>query len=313
MVRMKQRQTVSSSLTDRQRQVLELVAKGHTNAEIGEVLGISSAGAKWHVGELLMKFDAESREELVEKWAAETSARARFAAIGTGFLGLLQPKFAAMAGGALVAVGGGVTVLAMAFGNNGRVEEPAHTDATATPSVPASLAWQGFTDLSRFPSRPPSDIYWLGSLNGDDSKGTVEATLRSPNTLCIAASDAATQSSVASCDDPAHLVAQAGTGGTAILVSSPNGPSTGIREVRAFLVLPSDVERVAIISETTEVLSLEPHVGPTAFGLDLKFAYAGFAPVDLPFTVITYDATGVELGRWVEDPPDILDRGPKNP
>ncbi|MGE0601895.1 MAG: helix-turn-helix transcriptional regulator [Dehalococcoidia bacterium] len=57
-------------ITDRQRQVWRLVAKGHTNGEIAEKLNISLDGAKWHVSELLTRLDANTREDLVEAWDA---------------------------------------------------------------------------------------------------------------------------------------------------------------------------------------------------------------------------------------------------
>lgn len=38
--------------TERQRQVLDLMARGRTNTEIAETLGLSLAGAKWHVSPL---------------------------------------------------------------------------------------------------------------------------------------------------------------------------------------------------------------------------------------------------------------------
>jgi len=54
--------------TPRQRQVLDLMARGKTNSEIGEALGISLAGAKWHVSEILSKLNSDSREEAAEYW-----------------------------------------------------------------------------------------------------------------------------------------------------------------------------------------------------------------------------------------------------
>jgi DNA-binding CsgD family transcriptional regulator len=48
-------------LTDRQRQVLRLVANGHTNAEIALQLGISLATAKKHLEHILQRLDLTSR------------------------------------------------------------------------------------------------------------------------------------------------------------------------------------------------------------------------------------------------------------
>ena len=46
-------------------EVLELVAKGQSNAEIAEALYVSHATVKTHVSRLLMKLDARDRAQLV--------------------------------------------------------------------------------------------------------------------------------------------------------------------------------------------------------------------------------------------------------
>lgn len=52
-------------LTDREREVLTLVARGLSNAEIGERLHVSAATAKTHVGRVLAKLNARDRAQLV--------------------------------------------------------------------------------------------------------------------------------------------------------------------------------------------------------------------------------------------------------
>jgi len=53
------------SLTEREREVLEAVARGWSNAEIAEQLFMSHATAKTHVSRLLTKLDARDRAQLV--------------------------------------------------------------------------------------------------------------------------------------------------------------------------------------------------------------------------------------------------------
>jgi DNA-binding NarL/FixJ family response regulator len=52
-------------LTDRERDVLTLVAKGQSNAEIGAQLYISPATVKTHVARILTKIDARDRAQLI--------------------------------------------------------------------------------------------------------------------------------------------------------------------------------------------------------------------------------------------------------
>ena len=60
-----QAQRAMALLTEREREVLELVARGMSNAEIADHLTISPATAKTHVAHLLTKLDARDRIQLV--------------------------------------------------------------------------------------------------------------------------------------------------------------------------------------------------------------------------------------------------------
>ena len=56
---------VTGLLTDRECEVLRLVAAGMSNGEIADHLRISPATAKTHVAHLLTKLDARDRVQLV--------------------------------------------------------------------------------------------------------------------------------------------------------------------------------------------------------------------------------------------------------
>jgi len=60
--------TVSSPelLTARERDVLQLLARGHTNREVAERLHISVRTAEWHRASIRRKLDLASRAALVE-------------------------------------------------------------------------------------------------------------------------------------------------------------------------------------------------------------------------------------------------------
>ena len=55
------------ALTDREREILVLVARGLTNDQIGERLFISPATAKTHLARIMAKLDAHDRAQLVVK------------------------------------------------------------------------------------------------------------------------------------------------------------------------------------------------------------------------------------------------------
>jgi DNA-binding NarL/FixJ family response regulator len=57
--------TPSTILTERERQVLELVVRARPNREIADLLGIEERTVKAHIGKLMRKTGAENRIELI--------------------------------------------------------------------------------------------------------------------------------------------------------------------------------------------------------------------------------------------------------
>lgn len=56
--------TIADDLTEREREVVRLVAQGRSNAEIGEALVISDKTVKTHIGNILSKLNLQDRTQL---------------------------------------------------------------------------------------------------------------------------------------------------------------------------------------------------------------------------------------------------------
>jgi two-component system, NarL family, response regulator NreC len=54
----------SAELTDRQREVLQLIAEGRSNKEIGEILGVSVKTVEFHRGRIMTKLGVHTAAEL---------------------------------------------------------------------------------------------------------------------------------------------------------------------------------------------------------------------------------------------------------
>lgn len=52
-------------LTTREHEVLQMLANGQRNSEIGEVLGVSTRTVEFHVGHILDKLKVRSRTEAI--------------------------------------------------------------------------------------------------------------------------------------------------------------------------------------------------------------------------------------------------------
>ena len=62
------------TLTRREREVLALLCMGHSNDEIGMILGIASATVKSHLNNIYYKFDVHTRQQLrsaMKDWGFE--------------------------------------------------------------------------------------------------------------------------------------------------------------------------------------------------------------------------------------------------
>lgn len=82
--------------TERQREVLDFIARGRSNPEIAVALGISLDGAKWHMREILSKLGVESREEAAEYWRRRNGWHSRLSSVFRGLQWLTGPGWLAL-------------------------------------------------------------------------------------------------------------------------------------------------------------------------------------------------------------------------
>lgn len=126
-------------LTERQRQVLDLLAHGRTNPQIADALGISLPGAKWHVREVMNKLGAASRDEAVEIWRAHQRLSARMNRLVRGLFGFGLMKTAAFGIGTAATVASlGAVAAVGGYALNGA--PGAAGEAVASPSPSAVFA-----------------------------------------------------------------------------------------------------------------------------------------------------------------------------
>ena len=128
--------------TQRQREVLDALVEGKTNAEIAERLGITVDGAKWHVGELLAQTGCGDRQALARWWRGRREQ---------SWLGLMWPRglwrrlmIAGTAGGLVLALAAGWQVRERTRADIGIVAGDVGTgiNVAPTPTVqPNELQW----------------------------------------------------------------------------------------------------------------------------------------------------------------------------
>ena len=138
------------ALTPRQREVLQLIARGETNGQIAARLGISLAGAKWHVSEIMGRLGVDSREEAAALWREHQRVGSRVARLG-GLIALPKAGWmAATATAATAAVAVGVFAAIVLFFGSEESTPAALTTATATPE-PTQMTYE---------NRQPEDDLW---------------------------------------------------------------------------------------------------------------------------------------------------------
>jgi DNA-binding CsgD family transcriptional regulator len=146
--------------TPRQKQVLDLLARGRTNSQIARELQISLDGAKWHVSEIITRLGVDTREEAADYWRAQNGMPSRFFSMVRGWIppvsaGKLLAGTGAVGGAAIIAI----AILLTWPSDERQVSNPppAAGDATTVP-VPTPVPPVGdgnvLSDGSNYTYRP---------------------------------------------------------------------------------------------------------------------------------------------------------------
>ncbi|MEO8707522.1 MAG: helix-turn-helix transcriptional regulator, partial [Lacisediminihabitans sp.] len=113
--------------TPRQREVLGLLARGCTNGQIAEQLGITLDGAKWHVSEIITKLGVDSREEAAAYGRSYNGMRRHLTRAFRSLLpGVAPLKFGA-AGAAIAAAAIAGVIVVVALQSSGTPQDAART------------------------------------------------------------------------------------------------------------------------------------------------------------------------------------------
>jgi len=292
----------SGQLTERQREVLRLLLRGHTNGEIAEALGISLQGAKWHVRELLAKFGVESREELIEADAAGRSARARIGQMGAWLVGIGWPKVAGATFAGLVAIGGAATGVGVAYtlftAHEGQdiVGIAAAPTALPTPTVvPDTAPPVAAGEVVR--------IGWHNDLPGGAYLGAYFGGLG----WCVAGFNSdASVGAQEWCEvqgDPRDAPITSNLS-TTFSVASEMGEAT-LR-----ITTRQDIVRLVVLPGDGRRLEFSTYAPPAQSALARRFAWLNIGKVAGSYTVVGFDASGTEIYRLGTDapvlPPELI-------
>lgn len=205
--------------------MLDLIAYGHTNGEIAEILGISFWTAKWHVAELISKLGVGSREEVAAFWRNERRpiARVRRTLRRVGVL----PLSAKVAGGvalAGVAAGGAILTVALTVSSGGGTPGAPPTIATSTPTPSAAA-----TTTTPLITAAPGALTWPEAKRVGDPE--VDAVIEA-----VVAGDRARLVALLAlvpvrCDPPGSAVVMPGCGEGVPSTTRPSFPHSGCEDI----------------------------------------------------------------------------------
>ena len=177
-------------LRTRQRQVLALLARGKTNAEIAQELGITLDGAKYHVREILGKVGAGSREEAVAIWQSRQRPEARVARWARAIFVTSSIRAAGITAAGVAAIGTAVVVL-VALNDSGNDDKDSLANPTEGPSGlamgPTSIPT---IDTAQLLGCPDGSVTWRYEVRGAGESREIHLFAESTEAPCRLSSTA---------------------------------------------------------------------------------------------------------------------------
>jgi len=269
--------------TPRQREVLDLIARGLTNAEIAERLDVTLAGAKWHVSEVLSKLGVDSREEAAAYWKAHKSPALRIRRAFSAMTMLATSWKVAVGATSLAAIAGGTVFVASIAGGAG---PPALTDAVPTPRPTHTPPP---TQPSFEPPKRTSLDYVIATLS-EPVERPIMAAYFTDRGICFTFKSA---QSDANGEFSCSLYTSLSIPLSAPYLLSFGGscPWTTISGM-----VPPQVDRVQVLSTTGDVRTLDLVPAPPELKTDGRFYFAAFRCDGSLSLVQALDADGNVLG-----------------
>lgn len=166
-------------LTERQRLVISLIAKGYTNPQIADELGVTIDGAKWHVREILSKLGVDSREDAAQWWRQEQRIDRRLQRTFRGIAGSVALRWVAASLAGVVGVAAVVIALQAVSRTAGEAPAPSPPPpgASSTPGAPGTPSAGGGLRVTHYGPNDTLDqpgIYFLNTQTGAVEGWSVE-------------------------------------------------------------------------------------------------------------------------------------------
>lgn len=283
-----------------ERRVLDELASGQTNAEIGQGLGLSTETVKWHLSQLLAETGCADRQALAEWWQQRTARRPLFVPL-LGWSGRAAATVAAFGLAALLLLG-----LATARSQLNAARERHSLAATVpTPTELPSSRPAGLPTPLPIGPRAPVDVVWVAT--GSPPMGyALDVALDADGYVYVAERDGA---SIRKFDRIGHQIGRWGSAGTGDgQFIRPEGssdmPIALVVDGRGRVLVADATGRVQIFARDGTFLGIWPVAGggsgPLTSPGSMALAPDGaiYATNFRPPAVYKFTPDGELLARW---------------